>query len=302
MPVIFINLKIIYLVSKMIKHMKFNKNLAAIHAYLCGDGYVVKNPLTQKHTYYRIGLRNTNITLLKDFQEKFTRVFGIRPILTFERCQIGNRKIYESLTENESYYSYEWELPQLSRENLKSWLRAFFDCEGWVENKPGKSRLIGLECCNATGLKSVQQALMRFGIRSQIKKRPGRTIWRLTICGLDNLNVYSKNIGFVHPTKKQKLTAAIDSYKSYWWQIPTTKSELLEFVMDKGKLRKSRQLLRLLSIKRDNLEYIKKALNKHHIHSKLFGPWKNNTGSLYYCLTISMTEVNTWKEQVRQKS
>lgn len=237
--------------------MKFNKNLAAIHAYLCGDGYVIKNPPTQKHKYYCIGLRNTNSTLLSDFRDKFYSYFGVKPIITHERCKIQNKAIYEILTKDYSYYSYEWAMPHLSKENLAFWLRAFFDCEGWVENQPGKSRVIGLECCNELGLHSVQKALLRFGIESEIKKRPGRTIWRLTICGLDDLKSYSKNIGFIHPTKKQKLAAAINSYKNYWWQIPTTKSELLEFVMGKGKLRKSRQLLQLLSIKRDNLENVK---------------------------------------------
>jgi hypothetical protein len=49
--------------------MKFNNNLSAIHSYLCGDGYVIKNPKTQKHKYYHIGLRNTNQTLLRDFKK-----------------------------------------------------------------------------------------------------------------------------------------------------------------------------------------------------------------------------------------
>ena len=56
--------------------MKFDKNLAAIHAYLCSDGYVIKNPRTQKHKYYYIGFRNTNLILLKDFQKKFNDYFS----------------------------------------------------------------------------------------------------------------------------------------------------------------------------------------------------------------------------------
>ncbi len=62
--------------------MKFDQNLAAIHGYLCGDGYVIKNPNTQKHKYYHIGLRNTNDVLLKDFQQKFKAVFNIEPRIT----------------------------------------------------------------------------------------------------------------------------------------------------------------------------------------------------------------------------
>jgi len=29
-----------------------------LHAYLCADGYVIRNPKTQKHNYYYVGLRN----------------------------------------------------------------------------------------------------------------------------------------------------------------------------------------------------------------------------------------------------
>jgi len=61
--------------------VKFDENLAAIHTYLCADGYVIKNPETQGYKYYYIRFRNTNIILLKDFQEKFKKYFGVEPKL-----------------------------------------------------------------------------------------------------------------------------------------------------------------------------------------------------------------------------
>ena len=80
--------------------MKFNKNLAAIHSYLCADGYVIKNPPTQKNKYYYIGLRNTCDKLLEDFEKKFYEEFKIMP----RRCKDGrtvitNKKLYYHLTE-----------------------------------------------------------------------------------------------------------------------------------------------------------------------------------------------------------
>ena len=157
--------------------MKFNKNLAAIHGYLCGDGYVIRNPPTQKHKYYHIGLRNTNSVLLEDFQSKFENIFGIKPIITNEgRCRIQNKEIYLFLTKDFSYYSYEWNMPRFSKENLKCWLRAFFDCEGWVENQPKKSRLIGLECCNEAGIFQIKEALLKSRITSEIQKKKNRVI------------------------------------------------------------------------------------------------------------------------------
>ena len=45
-------------------------DLISIHAYLCADGYVIKSK-NPKYKYFKIGLRNTNPVLLRDFQEKF---------------------------------------------------------------------------------------------------------------------------------------------------------------------------------------------------------------------------------------
>ena len=64
--------------------MKFNEDLAAIHAYLCGDGYLTK---PDKWKCYAIGLRNTNLILLKDFQNRFRKVFRVKAIIQKDgRC------------------------------------------------------------------------------------------------------------------------------------------------------------------------------------------------------------------------
>ncbi|MFH1276595.1 MAG: LAGLIDADG family homing endonuclease [Candidatus Woesearchaeota archaeon] len=287
--------------------MKFDKNLAAIHGYLCGDGYVITNPKDQKHKYYHIGFRNTNKELLEDFQRKFQMVFGFKPYITNEgRCRIQNKEIYFFLTKKFSYYSYEWQLPTLSNNNLKFWLRVFFDCEGWVENQPRKSRLIGLDCCNQKGLLTVQNALKKFWIKTQIKKKVNRTIWRLTICGLDDLNKFQSKVGFLHPEKKLKLNKTISSYVDYNWKILSNKEDLLKLIKEKGKLRKERSEIRFLSIKKENLQNLKKALNKHNINSRLLGPWTSSTCSQYYCLTIKEEHFNertkNWTSSRNQKN
>ena len=69
-------------------------------------------------------------------------------------------------------------------------------------------------------------------------------------------------------------------------QSKIKKKELLKFITEKGKIRNSRDEIRFMSVDKKNVENLKKALNKHNINSKVFGPWKNNTGSLYYCLII----------------
>jgi len=283
--------------------MKFDSNLSALHGYLCGDGYVIRNPESQKHKYYHIGFRNTNEILLNDFRKRFEILFGLKPHITKEgRCRIQNKEIYNLLTKNFSYYSYEWQLPTLSKQNLKHWLRAFFDCEGWVENQIAKSRLIGLECCNKTGITDIQKALLKLNIESKISKKKGRTIWRLTICDKSNLIKFRKQIGFLHPNKNNKLTEAINSYVDHNWIIPSNKKDLFLFVKEVGKPYHKRNIIRFNSIKLNNLEKLKKALNNYQINSTLFGPWTSGTGSKYYCLTIKKEDFNHERNKIRTSS
>jgi DNA mismatch repair ATPase MutL len=71
-------------------------SLAALHGYLSGDGYVIKNPPTQKQKYYLIALRNTEEKLLLDFQEnskKFSWRFHI-----FQKIKIAVTKAPTSST------------------------------------------------------------------------------------------------------------------------------------------------------------------------------------------------------------
>ncbi|MCH8328878.1 MAG: hypothetical protein IIB81_00625, partial [Nanoarchaeota archaeon] len=174
--------------------LKFNKNLSIIHSYLCADGYVIKNPETQKSKYYYIGFRNMNETLLEDFETNFYQFFKIKP----RRCKDGrsvvqNKGLYYLLTKDFSYYSREWKLPDLDKDNLRYWLRAFFDCEGWVENY-NSSRMVRLDCCNKKGTESIKKALENLDINSTLKKRTGRTIWRISICDKKSLRTFKKEI------------------------------------------------------------------------------------------------------------
>ncbi|MBI2578972.1 MAG: hypothetical protein HYW26_04650 [Candidatus Aenigmarchaeota archaeon] len=277
--------------------MKFNKNLASIHGYLCADGYVITNPKSQKHKYYYIGLRNTNLTLLKDFQEKFHRKFGIRPVLTEERCKIQNKNLFFILTKNFTYYSDKWSLPKLSKNLLSSWLRSYFDCDGWVSVVKAKDRKIGLDSINKKGLYQIKKVMKRhFKITSTIKKRKNRNIWSLTICGKDDLLKFEKYIGFLHPRKKEKLEEALNSYQSYEWTLPKEKAEIIKFIRENGRLSIKRKEIRMNSIIKRNLNELRNRLNSIGIKSKILGPWENNWGSLYYCLTIKENQFSKLEE------
>jgi len=273
--------------------MKFDQNLASIHAYLCADGYAIRNPETQKHKYYHIGLRNTNIILLKDFQNKFEKVFGLIPFITNDgRCRIQNKNIFLQLTKDFSYYSDRWTMPQLSLNGLKCWLRSYFDCDAWVEVQKGKSRSIGLESINEKGLEQIKNSLLEFGIKSsEVKKRKNRNVWYIHICGKDDLLKFKENIGFLHPNKNKKLLEAVNSYETYEWTIPDKKEGFIEFIKKQGRPRNKTKEIRFFSIIKDNLIKLNSQLIQYGINGKLYGPWENNIGRIYYCLTIKQNEL-----------
>jgi len=276
--------------------MKIDENLAAIHSYLCADGYVIKNPTTQKQKYYIIGLRNTNLILLKDFQKRFEKAFNIQPHLDEgQRCRIGSKKIYEELTKNfGSFYSKDWHIPQLSPKLAKIWLRAYFDCEGWVYCKKHQNRMIGAECINEKGLNQVREYLKMCGIFSNIKKKSTRDIFILSIYGKENLIKFQNEIGFLHPDKKEKLNLTIKDFMKYKWEFPKEKEKLNEFVREtiklKSRIRKDNGIIRMISKEEDNLLRLQKELNRiFDIQSKV-NKSINGLGTVYFELDINKHE------------
>jgi hypothetical protein len=273
--------------------MNFDENLAAIHAYLCADGYVIKNPETQKQKYYMIGFRNTNLILLKDFQERFYKYFRINPhLIEGQRCRIGSRELYELLTkEFGSFYSWHWNMPNLNNELTKIWLRAYFDCEGWVTCKSHQNRQLGIDCVNEKGLIQIKEALKGLDIASKIKKRNTRNIHHLSIYGKENIINFRNNIGFLHPAKKEKLDNAIKNFVEYEWKFPSEKEKLIGFIKNilitRGKIRKNSWIIRIISKEENNLITLQKELiNLFEIESKVHKSI-NGIGTVYFELDIN---------------
>jgi len=273
--------------------MKMNEDLAAIHAYLCADGYVVKNLETQKHKYYRIGLRNTNEVLLRDFQKRFERYFGVKPKLILgQRSEIGSREIYERLTkEFGSFYSWEWRMPKLNNKLSEIWLRAYFDCEGWVICKSHQNRHIGAECVNEFGLNQIKQTLKNLEIESSIKKRSTRNIFALMIYGKENLIKFHKKIGFLSHKKLEKLNEVLDDFIVYIWTFPEKEQELLKFIKNliksKGRIKGDNGIIRLISKRKENLLRLQKELNRlFEVDSKV-NKRTNGLGAVYFELSIN---------------
>jgi len=275
--------------------MKLDENLAAVHAYLCADGYVIKNPETQKHKYYKIGFRNTNLVLLRDFQEKFEKSFRVKcSLYEGQRCQKGSKELYESLTkEFGSFYSWEWRMPELSKELIKVWLRAYFDCEGWVTCKTHQNRHIGVDCVNEIGFNQVENALNKIGIKTIRKYNQKRKIHRIFIYGKENLEKFSKEIGLLHPNKSEKLKQVLNDFVVYEWNFPDNEEECKKFVINKLKEKiriKKPYYLRIISKEEINLKKLKSLLKSFYNIESLINKYANGLGTIYYELDINRKE------------
>jgi hypothetical protein len=275
--------------------MKLDKNLAAVHAYLCADGYVIKNPEAQKHKYFCIGFRNTNLVLLKDFQDKFEKVFGVKPhLIEGQRCRVGSKEIYEKLTkEFGSFYSWKWRMPKLNKKLANFCLRAYFVCEGWVTCESHKNRMIGADCVNEKGIKQIKGALKRLGIESIVKKRNTRNIYSLKIYGKENIIRFNNQIGFLHPEKKEKINRCINDFVKYELEFPIEEEKLREFIKEilknKSKI-SSNKTIRIVSNRERNLIRLQKELNRFwNIQSKFYKR-VNGIGTEYYELDINKQE------------
>src|SRR3989344_5107663 len=151
------------------KQIIFDSDLAAIHGYLCSDGYVQRLKETGR-TYYRIGLRNTNMNLLSDFQSRFKKVFKQTPTISkrIDRCSISNKEAHTYLLkEFGSFHSYEWTAPKKfnNKTEISLWLGAFFDAEG-----TGKSTKKELEKFKKCFLKILKLFQKFFREKTEVRK------------------------------------------------------------------------------------------------------------------------------------
>jgi len=185
--------------------------------------------------------------------------------------------------ENGPYFSNNWSYPKLSQENSKYWLRACFDCEGWIIADKRKTRSICLESINRKQLPNLQKALEKFGIKSKIYQRKNRKTSTLTIPDKQSILNFEKEIGFLHPKKKTRLEKCIGSFVDYYWNI--SKDNIKQIFKEKAKIHKQ-YIAKVFSIKKKNLEQISDIIfDLFDIESKIYKN-TNGLGNVYYYLAI----------------
>ncbi len=292
--------------------MKFDENLAVLHGYLCGDGYI--SSLDKERC---IKFSNTHLKLVEDFKKRTENIFNIKRRITVRKVKnkkvayfycATKKEVYEELIKYGPYYTENWRLPVdfLDRKGLSLWLRAFFDSEGWLQFRPHQTRTIAAHSLNHRGLLQIQTALKNvFGISSAVKKEKNRKISYLGIYGKDDITKFQKEINFLHTEKRNKLMVMTHSYLSYEWKFPEDKKELERFIKtiieEKARFKLCRGkpfYIRFFSIIEDNLKKLSKNLYLlYGIRSKIY-PSINGMGTLYY--ELSVQDIDSVKKMLKR--
>ncbi len=185
-----------------IKHPdKITPALARIHAHICGDGYFYQTRVKDRYgpwakyrknsyrTTYRTCYTNTNVTLIKEFQQDIREVFGIKgDKLWKNEIRIKSKRIWSLLKEMGAGDSYNWsiskEIINASKEVKRNWIRAFFDDEAYFDN----GNRIRVKCVNKKGLQQITRMLDEF-IPCHLLPKKG-SYWGKTYC----ININKKDV------------------------------------------------------------------------------------------------------------
>jgi len=100
-----------------------------------------------------------------------------------------------------------------AKEDLAYLLRAAFDVDGTIVNVKRNGCRISLSAENKNFAEQITELLLRFGITSSIYK--DKEIYKVDICGQENLYKYYQNIGFLSAKKQNRLMLYIQKQKTY---------------------------------------------------------------------------------------
>jgi hypothetical protein len=198
--------------SKVRISKKLSPEKVAIHAYLCGDGWIAVRKDNRGYPHYEIRVFPDDNWLAKFIVRLFKKEFRIIPKIiqdhNFYRVEIQNKPACLNLLSLGSYSTYNWEIPKnLSKDLLKEWIKCFFDCESNVDIT---GKRIALKSVNFKGLLEIKDALNLFKITSKVygpykPKNEKHSEYGILLITGTNILAYKRLISFHHPAKKEKL-------------------------------------------------------------------------------------------------
>ncbi len=212
---------------KDINNVKITKEIARLHAHICGDGCVYstktnrsKKELLQhprKNTVrnrFHINYSNNDEDLLYQFIGDLKNHFGRVGVINSRRnnVDVQGKWLHDLFVNLGAGKSKEWFISEKiltkSKKILAEWVKAFFDDEAYV---PIKRRCIEVNSVNRNGLLQIKSILSSLGIQSKVRGPYWYKqffIYRLCIDS-KNIENYAKMIGFSSTKKRKRLRSLL---------------------------------------------------------------------------------------------
>jgi len=223
-------------------------NFAEILGHICGDGTISRSNI-KKGIYLKY--INSEPVLIEKFKRLIKETFGkIEPNIQIRGG--GNYKRpnyylqYPSIVSMSVLKVFDYKpkggmnIPDfifgMSKKSKARFLRALFDDESCVI--AGKGISIGLKPINP--LKNIKLLIEELGIKTgnlYSYKIPSGDMWRFSIGKMKSLKRFDKIIGFVHPSKSEKLKYTIYKKRRFErYDNSEPKNKIINLLKDKGEL------------------------------------------------------------------
>ncbi|MBI2148967.1 hypothetical protein HYU23_04760 [Candidatus Woesearchaeota archaeon] len=185
---------------------------ARICGYLAGDGNILIRKLNNNPTHYITRFYPDHISLVNSFREAFIKIYKKEPKIkdngNFFSLTIYSKIVVEDLLKLGNFGKLEWRAPMKilkSKNAKKEWLRAIYDCEGYVGKKQ-----IKIQTVNEKGIGDIKRLLNEFNIDSknyiyQPKNKKWNIVYILIINKKSERIKFLNEIGFNHTSKMEKL-------------------------------------------------------------------------------------------------
>lgn len=205
-------------INKLVLHKGDLLNKSRLCGFLAADGsvFIRKEKKTGK-IHYELRFYPDDDGLTKLFAESFKAVYGldvhVKKDANYYFVYANNKLAVSDLLSLAKFSSMEWFVPSFisSKASKIEWLRAYFDCDGYVSKK-----YIQVQSVNKKGLEQMKDLLLEFGIESKIysyerKQKSWNTNYMLNINGRKKMLKFREKIGFNHRLKKNKLEKILDA-------------------------------------------------------------------------------------------
>jgi len=199
---------------------RLSADLSFLMGAILAEGYI---SISKKNRTYKIGFCNTDAEFLDTFRHAFKKIFpgcaiyeqkrgplsyGKKDCSYFEICSAYIVKFLKGLGLN-NITSHKKSIPKImfhaAKKSMGAFLRGFFEGDGSIYLS-GRTPIIDCASSSELLLKEIQVILLRFGIISTLwHNNKRKREYKLFIRGVDNINCFKDNIGFLTKEKVARL-------------------------------------------------------------------------------------------------